>query len=77
VSAFHPAIARRAILYSFLKLDPRERWRKPVIFVVTEPRSSVRFDPDEPPALAVPEEISPPEALEMLAEVRRREPQPV
>jgi hypothetical protein len=48
---------------------------------VTEPRSGVRFDPDESPALAVPEEISPPEEMEtemeMVAKVRRREPQPV
>jgi potassium-transporting ATPase ATP-binding subunit len=34
VLAFDPAIVRRAILDSFLKLDPREQWRKPVIFVV-------------------------------------------
>jgi potassium-transporting ATPase ATP-binding subunit len=34
MSAFDPAIVRRAILDSFLKLDPREQWRKPVIFVV-------------------------------------------
>jgi len=48
-------------------------------YFVTEPRSGVRFDPDEPPALSVPEETSPPEEMEteIVAEVRRREPQPV
>jgi len=34
LSPFDPTIVRRAILESFLKLDPREMWRKPVIFVV-------------------------------------------
>ncbi|HYB28158.1 MAG TPA: potassium-transporting ATPase subunit KdpB [Solirubrobacteraceae bacterium] len=33
-SAFDGAIVRRAIVESFVKLDPREQWRKPVIFVV-------------------------------------------
>src|SRR5262249_35355294 len=31
---FDPPIVRRAILDSFLKLDPRTLWRNPVMFVV-------------------------------------------
>jgi len=34
MSAFDPAIVRRAVIESFLKLDPRQLVRKPVIFVV-------------------------------------------
>jgi two-component system, OmpR family, KDP operon response regulator KdpE len=44
-------------------------------YFVTEPRSGVRFDPDEPPAPAA-EETPPPAPLDMVAEGRQLEPQP-